>query len=34
MSGGRIAEFAAPHVLLHNRSSVFFSMARDAGLVV
>ncbi|XP_070201960.1 multidrug resistance-associated protein 1-like isoform X2 [Littorina saxatilis] len=33
MSGGRIEEFAPPDVLLADRSSAFFGMAREAGLV-
>ena len=29
---GRIAEFEAPQVLLQDRDSIFFGMAKDAGL--
>lgn len=30
---GRIAEFAPPNDLLKNKSSIFYGMAKDAGLV-
>lgn len=30
---GQISEFAAPSELLQNKSSAFYSMAKDAGLV-
>ena len=33
MAGGRIEEYAPPGVLLADRTSAFFTMARDAGLV-
>ena len=33
MSDGEISEFDSPHNLLQNKHSVFFGMAKDAGLV-
>ncbi|BFZ13432.1 hypothetical protein BsWGS_16472 [Bradybaena similaris] len=33
MDKGRVSEFDSPQVLLANRSSIFYQMARDAGLV-
>ncbi len=32
LDSGRIKEFDKPHVLLQNRDSIFYGMARDAGL--
>jgi ABC-type multidrug transport system fused ATPase/permease subunit len=33
LNKGEIAEFDSPHTLLANKASVFYSMAKDAGLV-
>lgn len=33
LSDGKIIEFDTPETLLQNRKSVFFGMAKDAGLV-
>ena len=33
MDAGQVKEYAAPSELLADDSSIFFSMARDAGLV-
>ena len=33
LDAGRIKEFDPPNELLSNKNSVFFSMAKDAGLV-
>lgn len=32
LDAGEIAEFDAPQTLLANRRSIFYSMAKDAGL--
>jgi ABC-type multidrug transport system fused ATPase/permease subunit len=32
LDAGNIAEFDAPHELLKNKASLFYSMAKDAGL--
>lgn len=32
LDAGRVVEFDPPNDLLANRNSVFFSMAKDAGL--
>lgn len=33
MDGGRVCEFDSPSHLLEDTSSMFYSMAKDAGLV-
>ena len=33
LDAGRIVEYAPPSDLLNNKSGVFYSMAKDAGLV-
>lgn len=33
MDGGEVAEFDSPNVLLSNKSSKFYAMAKDANLI-
>lgn len=33
LSDGQIQEFQSPNVLLENKQSLFYAMAKDAGLV-
>jgi hypothetical protein len=33
LDAGKIAEFDSPQVLLSNKDSIFYSMAKNAGLV-
>ena len=33
LDAGKIKEFETPEVLMNNRKSVFYGMAKDAGLV-